>query len=365
MKIKASNSFIREVVKSSGEAIVVLGTRTAESASRARVMKRFKEARTRGRLSPNPSLPNSLVFSPIEDWTNDDVWLFLMQYRNPWGHSNKDLLSMYRGASDDNECPLVVDTNTPSCGSSRFGCWVCTLVDQDKSMQAMIRNDDEKRWMKPLLRLRDRLASQDDRDLRDFRRMHGQIQLYNDRLIHGPYTQESREMWLRELLKAQKWIRDNGPTEFADLELITHAELREIRRIWVTEKHEIEDRLPLIWQEEMGVAFPDSQGYDTLPFSKTELKLLLDVCGGDPLKYELVRELIDVENSYKTMVKRAGLFGSLEKTIRKSFYQDSDDAQDKASRRRQALLAAEDGVYRQMSLFPLDRDSSSNDGDST
>lgn len=82
-----------------------------------------------------------------------------MQKPNPWGYNNHDLLSMYQGASEDGECPLVVDSTTPSCGSSRFGCWTCTLVEQDKSMTAMIRNDDEKEWMTPLLELRDKLDS--------------------------------------------------------------------------------------------------------------------------------------------------------------------------------------------------------------
>ena len=64
---------------------------------------------------------------------------------------------MYQGASPDGECPLVVDASTPSCGDSRFGCWVCTLVDKDKSMSAMIQNDEEKEWMLPLLELRNDL----------------------------------------------------------------------------------------------------------------------------------------------------------------------------------------------------------------
>jgi len=40
LKIKPSNKFIREVVRSSGEAILVLGTRKAESALRAANMAR-------------------------------------------------------------------------------------------------------------------------------------------------------------------------------------------------------------------------------------------------------------------------------------------------------------------------------------
>ena len=73
------------------------------------------------------------------------------------GHSNKDLLAMYSGASADGECPLVIDSSTPSCGNSRFGCWVCTMVTEDKSMAAMIQNDEEKAWMLPMLEFRMKL----------------------------------------------------------------------------------------------------------------------------------------------------------------------------------------------------------------
>ena len=66
---------------------------------------------------------------------------------------NKDLLSMYQGATDGG-MSFSSDTSTPSCGDSRFGCWVCTLVKQDKSMSAMVQNDSEKSWMEPLLQLR-------------------------------------------------------------------------------------------------------------------------------------------------------------------------------------------------------------------
>ena len=89
-------------------------------------MKKHEEKRVRDRLSPNSRLTDSLIYSPIEDWTTDEVWMYLMQCDNPWGGDNHDLFTMYRGATADNECPLVVDTSTPSCGDSRFGCWVCT-----------------------------------------------------------------------------------------------------------------------------------------------------------------------------------------------------------------------------------------------
>ena len=178
-----------------------------------------------------------------------------MQVRNPWGHDNKSLLGMCQGATDGGECPLVVDSSTPSCGTSRFGCWVCTVVDKDRSMEAMIKNDEEKVWMTPLLQLRNELGSP-DREKRDFRRMNGSVQLFRDKTVPGPYKKEAREHWLRRVLEAQQSARENGPADFRDIQLITLDELTEIRRIWLHEKHEFDDSLPRIYEEVTGEAFP-------------------------------------------------------------------------------------------------------------
>lgn len=56
LKIRPSNTFINGIVKSSGEAILVLGTRKAESTRRAANMKKHEKGRVRERLSPNSSL---------------------------------------------------------------------------------------------------------------------------------------------------------------------------------------------------------------------------------------------------------------------------------------------------------------------
>ncbi len=350
LKIKPSNKFILDVVRDNGEAILVLGTRKAESSRRAARMKKLEQKRVRDRLSPNASLPNSLVFSPVEDWTNDDVWVFLMQRPNPWGYRNKDLLTMYQGASADGECPLVVDTTTPSCGSSRFGCWVCTLVDKDRSMEAMIQNDEEKEWMLPLLDLRNALDmrdennNRDDRKVRDFRRMSGRVELYSRGTIPGPYVQSAREDWLRRLLEAQSHVRANGPESVSSLELITQKELDEIRRIWVFDKHEIEDNLPLIYKKTTGEEYPGPRHLnDNHVFGAAEMKLLREVCEGDDLHFELLRELLDVEGSYRTMTRRAGLFEALEKAFRRSAFEGVEDATQLARQRRDILEAARGG----------------------
>lgn len=221
----------------------------------------------RDRLNANPNRPNSLIYTPIEDWSNNDVWIYLNQNENPWGNSNKDLFTMYRGATADNECPLVIDTSTPSCGDSRFGCWVCTMVSKDKSMEAMIQNDEEKEWMQPLLDICNELDVENDHDRRDFRRLTGNVQLFERNVdgeisvepIPGPYTKEWREIWLRRVLTAQTEIRRNAPKQLRDITLITPEELSEIRRIWLEEKHEFDDTLPHIYRKATGEVFRDSR----------------------------------------------------------------------------------------------------------
>jgi len=85
LKIQPSNDFIRRVVRENGEAILVLGTRHAESSARAANMKEHAKRAVRERLTPNASLPNSLVYTPIEAWSNDDVWAYLTQVKKPLG----------------------------------------------------------------------------------------------------------------------------------------------------------------------------------------------------------------------------------------------------------------------------------------
>lgn len=355
LKIRPSNRFIMKVVNDNSEAILLLGARKSESSARAHVLNRNRKDRVRDRLSPNPTLPGCLVYTPVEDWSNDDVWMYLTQVPNAWGFSNKDLLGMYAGASADGECPLVVDTSTPSCGDSRFGCWVCTLVEKDKSMSAMVQNDQEKEWMLPLLQLRNELdfrtnaeageEENSDHHLRDFRRMSGVVQLMysGTQPIPGPYTQEARERWLRKLLEAQSWIRLHGPKDVGQLELVTMDELQEIRRIWVVEKHELEDILPRIYKEATGQDYPGGRLDDSLVMNADDVGLLRELCGRDKLHFELTRELLSVVRQQHASQRRSGHYEKLEKTFARHFYRDVEDATDFARRRKAARDQAEKG----------------------
>lgn len=331
LKIKPVNTFIKNKIAEHGEVILVLGTRKAESSRRAQTMTRLEKKRVRELLSPNPTLANELVFSPIEAWTNDDVWVFLMQYKNPWGYSNLDLMTMYKGATADNECPLMVDKSMPSCGKSRFGCWVCTMVEKDKSMEAMINNDKEKEWMSSLLEFRNKFGSEEgDRERRSFRRMNGNLQGNYGKLFHGPYLKHVREEWLEDLLMIQKEINENGPEEFRDLELIRQEELQAIRRIWVNDKHEFDDSLPRIYKKVLGKNFEDPEWIPNGSFGNEEWDILKqvcdEVCPDEQLAFEMMYSMIDTENAASGMHQRSTVLDDLQRVVATTFYRNEEDA---------------------------------------
>lgn len=339
LKIKPVNTFIKDRISQYGEIILVLGTRKAESSSRARRMAYYEKQRVRELLSPNPTLMNELVFSPLEDWSNDDVWLFLMQYQNPWGLSNTELLTLYKGATADNECPLMVEKDLPSCGKSRFGCWMCTIVSEDKSMRAMIANDQEKRWLTPLLKFRNEIGDEKaDLARRSFRRMNGALQGDETNLWHGPYKKEVREQWLRELLELQKMLQESAPEEYSAIEIITVPELRVIRRIWVNEKSEFDDSLPRIYSEVIGQEFSDPDWINPTGLSSDEWSLLAEACTEnepeEELMLELTSSLLSIEAVNNSLNSRGQIYKQLEKALKRCSYKNEDDATDIYRRRR-------------------------------
>ncbi len=336
LKINASTEFVRNVATERGEAILFLGTRTGESQARAKVMAKHAGS-TRELLSRNsdPRLDRVWIFPPISDWSSDEVWEYLIENENPWNHSNIELFHLYKGATPDAECPLVVDKSTPSCGDSRFGCFVCTMVEKDKSMLAMIQNDDDKKWMIPLSIFREeKLNTENDFKHRDFRRLDKNINIYKSKeghaLIHGPYKQHYREELLLELLKAQSTIRKEAFAGMEDFELISIEELEEIRRIWIEDKHEIEDSLPSIYKRATGKKYPALDSDDRQAFSKEDLDILKSLATSekdtDDILYQMLREMLHVEQNYRGAYRRLGIFETLEKTLRQNVFLNKEDA---------------------------------------
>lgn len=315
LKIDPANEFIRSRVAEFGEVVMVLGVRSQESATRAQVMSLHRIEGSR--LSRHSSLLNAFVYAPIAAFSTDEVWTYLLQNPSPWGNDNRDLVAMYRNAASG-ECPLVVDTSTPSCGNSRFGCWVCTVVQRDKAMEAMIDSGEE--WLTPLLEFRDLLAETQEPsrkgEFRDVRRRTGQISFIKDtdRIMHGPYTLDFCRTLLRRLLETQVEVAREAPIGEAPV-LIHEAELHEIRRIWRTERGDWPDSVPRIVRDTLGKDL-DWVAEDAVAFTADDGELLDAVCAENGVPTELVMRLLDIERASHGLKRRHSVHTRIEEAFR-------------------------------------------------
>jgi len=314
MKIKPSNKFILERVAEHGEVILALGMRKNESASRNKVIENHE---IKGyRLARHGQLRGAWVFMPVENFTTDDIWTYLLsQPISPWGTDNRHLSALYRSAQSG-ECPLVVDDTTPSCGNSRFGCWTCTVVTKDKSMEAMIDSGEE--WMAPLLDFRDWLSSTQNPEIkplqREFRGRNGRVKISETgKLRYRTYKLEFSKEMMRKLLDTEKEVKRYDP----DFELISVAEIAEIRRIWISERQDWEDELPAIYKSVTGKQLSGTFSDVFVP-GTTELQILQDLTHEHDVPIQLVQKLLDAEWQSYGMFRRS----SIHSTIERIFEQD-------------------------------------------
>ena len=303
LKIKPTTQFILDKVDDMGEAIVLIGTRMSESATRAKSIKRHE---IKGkRLSKHPLNPNTYTYAPIKELYLEEVWYILSHEPSPWGYDNKKLFNIYANASaDDYECPtMMTDKSQPSCGQSRFGCWVCTVVKEDKSMQALIKNGND--WMAPLLEYRDLMV--EGRNISENRletRRNGQAAVDSEGHNQGNYTFEYRCMMLRKLLKLQKELQKTKP----HMELITNQELVAIQINWFRDGY-FTPKVAEIYNE----VYDRSMPFQSLQYQ--ERLLLEEICGQNIDDYNLINDLVSLQKSKTLLMNNNGLQGDIEKRL--------------------------------------------------
>ncbi|WP_430933252.1 DNA phosphorothioation system sulfurtransferase DndC [Saccharicrinis sp. 156] len=308
LKIKPTSDFITEQLDGNGEAIILIGTRYGESATRARSIQKHE---IKGkRLTKHPLHNNTFVYSPIKELMLEEVWYVINTIPSPWGFDNKVLYNIYANASaDDYECPTVVtDDKHRTCGQSRFGCWTCTVVKVDKSMSALINNGED--WLTPLYNYRNDLAK--NRNINKNRsryRRNGQLAVTEEGQHQGNYTPEYRAKALRELLEIQ---RDLQKIE-DKLELITNQELIAIQVIWYRDG---------IFDFKVGEIFAKVYGRDImverqLDSKKLEDKVMQDVCKENEGDIKLIENLVSIQSSKTLMLSKYGIQNDIENTIEK------------------------------------------------
>lgn len=325
MKIDPVSNFITDKVAQFGEVIVVLGSRSQESASRAQVI--ANHTIKGSLLSRHSSLPNAYTYMPIKEWSADEVWLYLMGAPCPWGGDHQGLFDLYKG-SNQGECPMVIDKSTPSCGNSRFGCWTCTVVTEDRALHGLIESG--MKWMKPLLEFRNKIHKSTNPELkaeyRNYKRRTGRVAYMrgeinddsNKELKHipGPYWLKVRKQWLKELLQIEKNLKENGHP----ISLIRIEELHAIRQEWLRDPNEPDwaDSLPRIYSEVYDDAVEWIEN-DAGAFTEPDAILLTELGKKHGVPAELIMKLIEVELSVSGLGKRQGIMQKLENVLKRDW----------------------------------------------
>ena len=223
LKIQPTSGYILQKVNENGKAIIVLGVRKDESATRKASIESHQNLEN-SNLTPHSDLKNALVYRPIADLSTDDVWEFLAANDPPWGGTHNGLIKLYREAAGG-ECPIVLSQEeAPGCGtnSSRFGCWTCTVVNKDRSLQGFV--DAGKTEFAPLIEYRNWLVDiRNKPEYRQAERRNGKLTFKSGKHIPGPFTIKARQEMLAKLLDVQAAFGE---------ELISQDEIDLIKRIW-------------------------------------------------------------------------------------------------------------------------------------
>ena len=240
MKIQPTNRLITEILSQHKRAVLLVGTRRSESQTRRRNMDRHGVSANK--MNPHSSIKNCRMFAPLADLEDNEVWMVLMQRRPPWGVSHRNLITIYRNAGGG-ECPLVLSKDdAPSCGSTspRFGCWTCTVVKKDRSMNGTIESGHpEQVKLEALLEFREELVRlREDNENRSIVRRDGLTKRRDDGTsVYGPFTLLVREQILGNLRALEARTGE---------QMISQPELEVIEDIWRHDRNHEESRLSLI-----------------------------------------------------------------------------------------------------------------------
>ncbi|MFZ8786510.1 phosphoadenosine phosphosulfate reductase family protein [Thermocrinis sp.] len=212
---------MKKILEGFSEGILLVAVRTQESVARKKSLSR--------RLNGMELEKNHLrVFAPIFDFTEEDIWEFLTQNRSPWGEDYSKVINLYKAARG--ECPLIPEESSGKNGcGSRFGCWVCTVVKEDKTLKNQAQGSEV---LKRLYEFRNWMAefSLDPQNRLPFRR-NGKPAINKK----GMLSFQARKEILKRLQELEKQTK---------MQIISTEEIEEIKRIWEEDKRRFSKLLP-------------------------------------------------------------------------------------------------------------------------
>ena len=315
LKILPSNDFTYNVIRKSGEIIILLGVRKAESSTR---LKSIASREIEGKiLTPHVSIPKAYTYRPLSEIENKDVWEYLLKDDglSAWGTDNRYLFSLYQGEEMGEEQSVVGEVNKDKIaitGNSRFGCWCCTMVSEDKSLKNFIEHGASE--LLPLREFRNWLIElRNTPEARDFRRRNGSVYfMKNGELGRGPFTLNTRKDILRRLLQLQK------TTGF---ELISEEELKFIDTVWEREGDLSCRGVVEIYYEVMGKRLPWDQ-FKKAKYDGETLETIRKLCAKHDVPFDLMSRLMSAVDSAKLHTRSAETTEAVEKVLNQGWLHD-------------------------------------------
>lgn len=316
LKIVPMNKFVNERINESGEIIILLGVRKGESAVRSKtITAREIEGKL---LNLHNDISRAYVYNPITEIPNDLVWKFLLKGDgvSPWGTDMKYLFNLYQGESMGEEQSVLGEVDRekiPVTGNSRFGCWCCTMVKEDKSLQNFIDKSSGKD-KKILSELRDfrnwLLDLRNNPRYRDTKRRNGTVYRKTDGSFGmGPFTLETRRYILRSLLELENRT---------GLELISLLELKVIDKMWDDEGDLYCRNLVEIYFDVKGKKLPWDE-YKAPRFDNEAISAIEDVAQKYQIPFELISKLIVSVDANKHVTRSNKMQKAFDQIINQSW----------------------------------------------
>lgn len=308
LKIRPINKFTLETIKQNGEVVMLLGVRKAESSYRARgITAREVEGKL---LIRHTDIENAYVYNPLTEIPNKLVWEYLLKNDGitPWGTDNKFLFSLYQGEELSEEQSVLGEVDKDKIavtGNSRFGCWICTMVKEDKSLlnfidkgcDELIPYRDFRNWL---------IDNRNNPKLRDKKRRNGSVyQKVDGEYGMGPFTMYGRQVILEKLLELEN---------ITGQELITKEELKAIDGMWESEGDIYRRNLVEIYERVKGEKLPWDE-YRVPMFSDGARKILEDTCQEYNIELEMMNKLIVAVESNKHYTRGNKVEKAFEKIV--------------------------------------------------
>jgi len=175
LKIRPVKNFLKRAKNDCGQfPLVLTGVRLNEGNNRK---KNLSNRLIGDKWMKYEKLSDCTVYAPLLNLNTSEIWEYLSYNERKWGINLQHLKDLYSIVSD-------------GVNGFRTGCWVCTLIKRDKSLERLMEKQPE---LKPLVEFRNLLVGiRDNRELRQRVERKGKSYL-------GPLTIETRKRILNDV----------------------------------------------------------------------------------------------------------------------------------------------------------------------